>query len=342
MRLTLLALCAPLALLAGAAQAAVTAEQAVRAAPDKVAVTWTATDPVDVYVADRPDAALEAAKLVSADDRDGRFEMTADPTARPYFLLREKNAAPVKVAERILPLQQGSNFRDVGGYPAANGKTVAWGKIYRSGGTAMLTPADLDKVKALDLANMVDLRSDEERVLAPSKVDGVPYTAVGYSMRGMNISGGVDGIYRAFPTALTPQLKQVFAKLLRDEQPLAYNCSAGQDRTGFVTAMVLSALGTPRETIMKDYHLSTQYRRPQNEMPPIDAATAAEDAVAAMFAGFQKDPTAKPLYTADGTSYLAIAFDEIEKRWGSVDNYLKTEIGVGPAEITRLRTLYTE
>lgn len=244
--------------------------------------------------------------------------------------------------ERVVALEGGSNFRDVGGYPAADGKQVAWGKIYRSGGQALLTPADLEKVKALDLANMVDLRSDEERVLAPSRIDGVPYTAIGYSMRNLNLAGGIEGVYRAFPTGMAPQLKQVFAKLLRDEQPLAYNCSAGQDRTGFVTAMVLSALGTPRDVIIQDYHLSTQYRRPQNEMPPIDAAIAAKDPVAGMFAGYQQDPVAKPLYTADGTSYLTIAFDEIEKRWGSVDNYLKTEIGVGPQEIARLRALYTE
>lgn len=248
----------------------------------------------------------------------------------------------VQERERVIALEGGSNFRDVGGYPAADGKKVAWGKIYRSGGTAMLTPADLTKIRALDLANMVDLRSDEERVLAPTKIDGVPYTAVGYSMASMNLAGGIEGVYRAFPTGLAPQLKQVFAKLLRDEQPLAYNCSAGQDRTGFVTAMVLSALGTPRDVIIKDFHLSTQYRRPVNEMPPIDAATAAKDPVAAMFAGYQKDPVAKPLYTADGKSYLSIAFDEIDAKWGSVDNYLKTEIGIGPGELKRLRALYTE
>lgn len=271
--------------------------------------------------------------------------LAGTPLAARTPVATAEHAAHAEVAqkrERVLVLEGGSNFRDVGGYPAADGKRVAWGKIYRSGGTALLTPADLDKIKALDLANMVDLRSDEERVLAPSKIDGVPYTAVGYSMKNMNLPGGIEGVYRAFPTGLAPQLKQVFAKLLRDEQPIAYNCSAGQDRTGFVTAMVLSALGTPRDVIIQDYHLSTQYRQPKNEMPKIDEATVAKDPVAAMFAGYQKDPVARPLYTKDGKSYLTISFEEIDTKWGSVDNYLKTEIGIGPEEIKRLRALYTE
>lgn len=267
----------------------------------------------------------------------------ATPAATATATAEHAVHAPVaQQHERAVALEGGSNFRDVGGYPAADGKHVAWGRIYRSGGPAMLTPADLDKIRALDLANMVDLRSDEERVLAPSRIDGVPYTAVGYSMKNLRLAGGMEAVYRAFPTGMAPQLKQIFAKLLRDEQPLAYNCSAGQDRTGFVTAMVLSALGTPRDVIIQDYHLSTQYRRPANEMPPIDAATAAKDPVAGMFAGYQKDPVAKPLYTADGKSYLTSAFAEIDTKWGSVENYLKSEIGVGPDEIQRLRTLYTE
>src|SRR3546814_16616904 len=78
----------------------------------------------------------------------------------------------IRVAERALPLEHGSNFRDIGGYPAAGGKHVRWGMIFRSGGTPLLNDADEQRIGALKLGEMVDLRSSEERVLAPTRISG--------------------------------------------------------------------------------------------------------------------------------------------------------------------------
>src|SRR3546814_680316 len=151
-----------------------------RIAPDKVMVSWTDQDAVDVYMADRPDTSLANATLVSRGDKDGRHEMAVGVTARPYFMLRDqRDGGMIRVAERALPLEHGSNFRDIGGYPAAGGKHVRWGMIFRSGGTPLLNDADEQRIGALKLGEMVDLRSSEERVLAPTRIYGVRYTAVG-------------------------------------------------------------------------------------------------------------------------------------------------------------------
>lgn len=317
-----------------------------RTAADRLTVHWTSADPVDVLVSDRPGAPPRSFRLVSARDRDGTEVITEQGKSRSVILLRNvRTGESLRVAERVLPLEAGSNFRDIGGYPAAGGRHVKWGMIYRSGATPMLTPGDLARVGGLGLANMVDLRSSEERVLAPTKITAVPYTAVGYSMGDMAFSGGMEAGYRGFPKFLAPQIKQVFAKLLRGEEPLAYNCSAGQDRTGFVTAIVLSALGTPRETIYADYLLSTKYRHPEFEMPHIDVAAHHGDPAAAMFARYQSDPrgnTPQPLLTADGKPFLTFAFAEIDAKWGSVDAYLRSEIGLSDQDIARLRATYTE
>jgi len=258
----------------------------------------------------------------------------------------------VTVAERVLPLEHGSNFRDIGGYPAAGGKHVRWGLIYRSGASAILTDADVQQVQALGLKQLVDLRSSEERVLAPTRIDGVPYTAVGYSMAAVLKPAGGSGeiknggaMYRNFPTFLALQLRIVFADLLAQKGAIAYNCSAGQDRTGFVTAIILSALGTPRNIIIQDYHLSTKYRQPANEMPKINLAAHPNDPAAALFARYQDDPrgmVAQPLKEADGTAFLSSAFDEIDKRWGSVDGYLEKEIGLNKVDIANLRRIYLQ
>lgn len=324
-----------------------------RASPTSVAVHWSGSDPVDVYISNRPDASVDKAVLVSRGDRDGEHVVTVAPDERPYFLLYDSRARQtLHVAERVLPLEQGSNFRDIGGYPAANGKHVKWGVIFRAGGTPLLTPADLEQVNRLGLREMFDLRSSEERVLAPTRITGIRYSSIGYPMTSLldeskraSGFGDAGALYRKFPTLLAPQAREVFMSLLRGDVPIAYNCSAGQDRTGFVTAMILSALGVPRNVIDEDYHLSTTYRHPQYELPKIDAAANAANPVAMLFARYQSDPNyaqPKPLYGPEHKSLLSFAFDEIEQRWGSVDGYLSREIGLKPEDIANLRARYLE
>lgn len=341
-----------LAVPAAPAAAKVGAATVERAADNQVLVRWSAKGPVDVFLADRQDADLASARLVSGKDRDGSAQLTVDPVKRPYVLLRDTvDGTVTEVAERLVPLAQGSNFRDIGGYQTADGRQVRWGLIYRSGGSAMLTDADVQRVQALGLRSMVDLRSNEERVLAPSRIDGVNYAAVGYSMTSMVQGGKISemrngvNLYHRLPASLAPQLRILFGILKRGEGPVEYNCSAGQDRTGFTTAMVLSALGVPRETIIKDYLLSTQYRQPRFELPPIDAKAHADNPVALMFASFQNAPgadKAQPLVEADGTPFLTGALDEIQTRWGSVEAYLEQEVGVTAADRELLRRTYLQ
>jgi protein-tyrosine phosphatase len=340
-----------IALAGSGAQAAPPAEPAVeRQGGDTLVVTWRARGPVDVLVADRADAPLRSARLVSARDGDGKAVIDHAGAARRYVVLRDvRSGDMVRVAERALPLEAGSNFRDVGGYPAAGGRHVRWGLIYRSGATPLLTQSDRQTITGLGLKNMVDLRSDEERVLAPTRIDGVPYTAVGYSMTGLmsglGTGGGMELLYRRLPETMVPQLRQIFARLLRNEGPIVYNCSAGQDRTGFVTAVILSALGTPWPVIVSDYHLSTKFRRPEFEMPPLAPAQQAGSAAGAMFAQFQSNPNAtkaQPLKTAAGVAYLDFAFAELKAKWGGVNGYLAREIGITPRDTARLRALYTQ
>ena len=338
-------------LAAGTSQARVAGERVERPTPDRVIVSWTAAGPVDVYAADRPDAPRERMKLVSDNDADGRHELAADLISRPYFLLVDAaDGQATRVAERVLPLAQGSNFRDLGGYRSEDGRSVRWGRIYRSGATPTLTEEDLRRVRDLSLSQMIDLRSSEERVLAPSRIEGVPYVSVGYSMGAISRSSNpvipdMETIYRGFPELLAPQVRVLFASLLRNEGPVVYNCSAGQDRTGFASALILRALGVPIETVMADYHLSTTYRRPQYEMPKLTPELIASNPGAAIYAQYQKDPkylTPQPLKDSSGRGYLTFSLEEIDRRWGSVAAYLEAEAGVGPVELARLKALYLE
>ena len=339
--------------LAAPALARVADEKAERIAADRIALTWKGRAPVDVYIADRADAEISGAMLVSKANRQGRLESPAAATARPYFLLRDSQDGSVaRVAERVLPLQQGSNFRDIGGYPAADGRHVKWGVLFRSGGTPLLNDSDLGTIRALGLADQVDLRSSEERVLAPTRIEGIRYQAVGYAMA--RITGGpgsptddkrMSSAYLNMPDHLAGPLRVLFRTLLQADGPVVYNCSAGQDRTGFATALILTALGVPRDTIYADYHLSTTYRHPEWELPKLDLAQQAPNSTGAYFAAIQSDPKRslpRPLYDAEHRPLLEAALVAVERRWGSVDAYLAKEIGVGPAEMMKLRATYLE
>ncbi len=338
--------------LSGVAAARVSNEAVERSAADRLVVSWADKAAVDVYAADSAEASVQDARLVSKANKKGRFEDQVGSANRRYYLLKDTaDGSVVRVAERVLPLDRGSNFRDIGGYPAADGMHVRWGKLFRSGGTPLLTDADVATVQAVGIKDLVDLRSSEERVIAPTRLDGIRYTAVGYPM--MSINRGsmptsmsqVGDAYRNFPSMLVPQLRVLFHTMLAGDGPIAYNCSAGQDRTGFATALILTALGVPRDVVMADYHLSTTYRHPENEMPKIDATGQPENSVAYYFASLQKDGRLlkpQPLYDANRRALLEYAFDEINSRWGSVDAYLEKEIGVTKADIAKLRQKYLE
>lgn len=335
----------------GTAFARIADASAVRNDSGQVTLHWTSSAPVDVLEANVPDAPVTSATPISMVDRSGTATVQAPSGGRPYFLLRDtRDGSIARVAERLIPLKQGSNFRDIGGYPGADGKQVRWGLIYRSGATPMLSADDLATVRSLHLKQLIDLRSDEERVLAPTKIDGVTYTAYGYSMQrifeSMTAPAGVPqngaALYRALPFLLAPQMKLVFAALLSKQGPIEYNCSAGQDRTGFATAMILSALGTPREVIVRDYLLSPSYRQPQWEMPPIDPAMFPNNPLAKVFAGNGAARKAQPLVDGSGQAFILSAFDEIDSKWGSPERYLQQVVGLTPADLAALRAAYLE
>ena len=156
---------------------------------------------MDVFRIDGP--ATVSPKLVASGVVGGRLALAAPEHTRGWFLLKDRrDGTRVTVAERVLPLEQGSNFRDIGGYAGWGGKHVRWGMLYRSGATPLLTPGDLAQIKALSLQQMVDLRSSEERVYAPTRITGVPYGAVGYSFQAIAKGGSfnVEALYRNFPS----------------------------------------------------------------------------------------------------------------------------------------------
>ncbi len=98
-------------------------------------LSWQPTRPgakVDVLVA-AISGADAATRLVARQVQGDAVVVTVPVTPRPYFLLRSRGATDVWVAERVLPLAGGQNFRDLGGYRTHDGRQVRWGALFRSG-----------------------------------------------------------------------------------------------------------------------------------------------------------------------------------------------------------------
>lgn len=340
-----------LALLASTAPAlAIDTVTVARVDADHVKVSWRDSDPVDIILTDTPVAAGAAVPVVKA-SRKGEAIVPLPATKRQFLVLRDGGDASLTLtAERELPLAKGSNFRDLGGYKGAGGKTVRWGKVFRSGALPLLSEEDYTLLGGLDIGTIVDLRSLEEREVAATQLDdrtGALFISNDYSLKPLMANmGSMKGeyVYTGMEKLLSPQYRSLFKRLLADDGAVMYHCSAGQDRTGIASALILSALGVERETILADYHLSTQLRRPQNEMPPLDPADYPTNPIVQYYAAAARKPggvKAEPLYSASGKSHLAQFFEVIDRDYGGVEGYLAT-LGITAVDVARLRSLYLE
>lgn len=252
--------------------------------------------------------------------------------------------------ERVLSLQGGNNFRDLGGYPAAGGRSVRWGLLFRSGAMAGLTPADFETLARRGIRTVCDFRDRRERATAPVNwpAGAVPNVLADDYQNDMRALASLFGSglptgeqARAAMTATYPgilkqfngQYRRMFGELLAGRAPLAFNCSAGKDRTGVAAALLLTALGVPRAVVIEDYLLSNR---------TFDAArlTGGNDPQAAMFR--RLPPEALKAIMGVDRAYIEAVFAVMDAHAGGADGYLKDELGLGPAERRELARLYTE
>ena len=259
--------------------------------------------------------------------------------------LLAREPAPPAAQERLLQIDGTHNFRDTGGYRTADGRTVRRGMLYRSASMASLTPRGMRQLQALRVAAIIDLRSTTERRTDSNNwlaASGQGYWARDYSLDQTGFAGlfgdpsklTVDKVraamaegYRGMPAMLAPSYRELFARLLAGRGAVVVNCTAGKDRTGIGTALVLTALGVPYATVREDFLLSNAEIGRQS--------MASGGGVNSPMAGLPRELLA-PLAGVEGP-YLDAAFDRLRKDYGSVEGYLERELGVGPREIAALR-----
>jgi protein-tyrosine phosphatase len=321
---------------------------------------WRDDEPVDVYASDAPYAPAAQHRLISRADADGRHEVAA-AEQRQYFYLKAARSGDAQwTSERVLPLEGGFNFRDMGGYPTADGRHVRWGQIYRSGTMVDLTDSDYQYLGKLGIRVVCDFRARQEREEEPTRwpqVDqDLKYQTWDYDVKAMrerNTSGarmmeartpeeareGFKDFYRFGSLEFKERYAQMFDDLAQGNAPLAFNCSAGKDRTGRAAALILTALGVPRETIVADYAMTEKVAdfaaRRQARAKAADG-TPKKD----LYGLEQMPPEVRAVLMRSDPDYIIAMLDQMEKDYGSVLAFIQRELSVTDQELAELRRRY--
>ncbi len=232
-------------------------------------------------------------------------------------------------------LQGATNFRDLGGHTGHGGRRVRCGLVYRSDHLAGLSQDDLRALQSLGLTHRIDFRGAGERQALPSDVPGITALSLAieptvvHRVNALLQSGHepteaetvelMCQTYRLFALEGAPVYARFFRHLLEQTTPLVFHCTAGKDRTGFAAALLLSALGVARDDIVQDY-LRT------NQLYVRSALVEARGPAHVMDVLWSVQP-----------AFLEAAFQAIDDEHGGMDTYLAGPIGLGAAELQRLR-----
>jgi len=262
---------------------------------------------------------------------------------------RTRHAATAQ-HERLLRLQGGRNFRDLGGYRAADGRHVKWNMLFRSGSMYGLTEADYAALGKRGIRVVCDFRDTRERASEPVNwpaahaprilsddylLDSASYLPAG-DMKSWTAEKARAAMIASYPGMLRrfhDQYRRMFTELLAGHAPLAFNCSAGKDRTGVAAALLLTALGVPRETVIADYLLTNRYLDHRKMLAsPASAASpwahVPPDVMAAMSAADRR--------------YIEAALAVLDRHPGGAAGWLRDEMGLSRADLIRLRNTYLE
>jgi protein-tyrosine phosphatase len=245
------------------------------------------------------------------------------------------------------------NFRAVKPYKAADGRCLRENTIYRSGELSRLTDADLEIIAGLNIRLVCDLRTDREQADFFSRwPDHSFHRKLEMPGREQSDAGSqkffdliaahpgdtgalqaMDTLYRRKPRTLAKSLHVLLETILAGEGlPVLIHCHAGKDRTGFITAMLLAAVGIGLPDIIDDYIITAHYFRPEHES--VSFVNWAKESY-----NVDLDTVAlRPLVDAR-QDYLETAFAEIRSGWGSVETYLQDEAGLTSEARERLQHL---
>lgn len=256
--------------------------------------------------------------------------------------------------DREIALTGAKNFRDFGGYPTRDGRTVSRGKLFRAGMLSGLIDDDLIRLSALTIRTICDLRRSRERQASPTRwcnsdvnslhlpllLDSAPGNTgtILADARRLNSAEASRELmktsYRNMvsdPHALA-QMRRLFELITEPQNlPLLLHCSGGKDRTGVCCALLLTLLDVDEIWVMQDYMRSLAlFTRRMSETDRTSQVVALEHSQAV-------EEALQPVYTVE-PAYLLSAFAAIEERHATIDRFFERDLGITRKQIESIKT----
>lgn len=255
------------------------------------------------------------------------------PTSPEFSTLSNKNQISVKKVH---------NFRYLSNIKNTEGKTIKDSLLYRSGDLSKLK--NPDKLKQLNLAEIIDLRTKKEVTKKPD-ILAAPIIYKNYAAfqdledqlnqaKKLVLKGKVNAddahqrmlkFYKDYVTENPETIKKIITEILESKQPILYHCTAGKDRTGMITALILNILKFDNDTIFQEYLLSNNLRE-----KIINKRLNTAKNLHFLFP--KMDIAVLEKLSWIERSYLHAALTEINLKYGSMDQYIRDILGINEAK----------
>ena len=255
--------------------------------------------------------------------------------------------------ERILTLEGGCNFRDIGGYSTTEGRTVAWRHVYRAGVLSYITQRDWHLLQVRGIRAVCDLRRADEREKEPTRWPDTAAHALHWedslsmptlrsyaAQRPSTPAGMFDAmidLYRTLPQRMASRIHGLIECIANDRVPLVVHCAAGKDRTGVAIATLLSLLGVPRETVMEDYLLTNRVGNFEAFIRTRHTADLGLADVMHPLLAMRED--LRRVLLSAHEDFLGAALEQIDNALGGFDAYVERILGVSAETRDRVRSV---
>lgn len=278
----------------------------------------------------------------------GPCRVPAAATRQYYHIIWEDGRYSV-AASRTYNVEGSNNLRELGGYNTADGRCfVRHNVFWRSQRLCEFTPTGLRQLEQLGIKYVLDLRSeyetdnDPDPPLAGAKNEIIPAAALELEdvhiklddildMNDEQLAARGERAYRIYEKVVpkSKALAELFRRMADGDVPLLFHCTAGKDRTGVAAAVILLALGVPKETVMADYLLSRELRSKH-----INASLEKYKAI-----GPRGIEVLEYIFSVAEKS-LELTFSTIYSSYPTIDEYLFSELDVTPAMLKKIRGSY--
>lgn len=312
-----------------------------------VVVRWKVEgDPVAVDVATGPSPdRVDHEHQATVPAEETSIVVPAAGRGRLYVSVAPHGRGPAVVAaDRRVPFEGVTNFRDLGGYRTRDGGRLRWGRVFRADSLHGLTEADLALYERLGLRAVYDLRSESERNERPNPVSSLQHTITGRPQGSLpdyliaNGIGDADGeqlletVYVGMLDHSAAQIGRLYEGLAGDGGlPAVFHCHAGKDRTGVVAALLLEALGVERADILDDYELTSRYRLRVHQEWTFERL---------LKSGLAPEVAAGVLSTPRWAMERALA--HLDEHYGGIDAFLTGPAGMSADAVETLRRRLVE